>query len=101
MLAACRGRRGRYVDLKKLLMNLRSVILVLEGPRWWSRSDVCTRGTPAVHKMSVQIFYLSVKIQERCPIGTESEILNKKTNIILLIEREKLKLLVEKKGERI
>lgn len=62
MLAACRGRwRGRYVDLKPinlLLMYLKSVILVLEGPHG-SRSDVWSQGGNACcsqQQVSVQIY---------------------------------------------
>lgn len=54
MLAACRGHwRGRYVDLKTSA-NLKSVILVLEGPQCPGLTSVLG-GTPAIHKMSVQI----------------------------------------------
>lgn len=112
MLAACRGHwRGRYVDLKTSA-NLKSVILVLEGPQCPGLTSVLG-GTPAIHKMSVQISSVfqnpgAAQLTLR-DLKSNCEKTNKKTthNLNYLLNKFRFFFsflffkLLEKKGERI
>lgn len=93
MLAACRGRwRGRYVDLYTSVES--DICHSGFGRTTVSRSDVCTRGNACCSPNIWQI--LSVF---RDPAALRNQHLNSET--LKTYWKKNVKLLVEKKGERI
>lgn len=93
MLAACRGRwRGRYVDLYTSVES--DICHSGFGRTTVSRSDVCTQGNACC---SANIWQIWSVFQD--PAALRNQPLN--SEILKTYWTKNLKLLVEKKGERI